>query len=295
MFKVLVNNHVDAIAGRAGTPNPLIRKSGFENYSYGVNNAQKYKYGRLTETFAYLPVELKRHPVTYQGSGTFTLTGTTRKNKKYDHEIFEFETLFDPIIVFYTSDREYTAALLDMLLKIFPDERTRDWVLPHFYPRANVKMNNMIYLANGDFGTKDNIRCIRGDSGPECILYDPLRLLDLPKEYQKIQDNCSTLKAKEQCQAVNRFPMAVSNHKLCKWESEECKPHRVHSQHLLLENYEELEELYERMGQGPIFKRFRESNANNTFPVNYMGGRKSKRSKRSKRRTNAYNKNTKKK
>lgn len=274
-FKVLNYSHITAIPGSSGVPNPSVGMySKLADYGYGTSNTEKAKYGRLAESFIYSPAELKKFPTTYRGFKTFGMTGETKKKKKLKKEIYEFETLFDPVIVFYTSDDDYTKRLLKELLQIFPDEHTRKWVLPHFYPRGNVKINNMVYLANGDFGIKagtdtHKFGCVYDEDyndQPHCFMHNGT-FLDLPVEYQKIQDSCSKQHAKEQCLDANRFPMAVSDHKLCKWESEECKPQKVHSQHLLLEDYNSIEELYNAVGQSTVLDRFKADNA--TLPVNY--------------------------
>jgi hypothetical protein len=196
------------------------------------------------------------------------------------------ESLFDPVLVFYTSGKEYVKVLLEELLHIFPDERTREWVLPNFYPRGNVKINNMIYLANGDYNKKYNTKQIKCtfniDPGrPVCWLNPNYPLGDLPTEYQTIQDSCETKGEKNQCDAANRFPLAVSNNKLCKWEEDKCKPEKTYSQHLILQDYKLLEELYGDVGQSATFERFKAGNA--SLPVNY-GGRRAKRTRRNKRK-----------
>jgi len=298
IFKVVNYNHITAIPGRAGIPTPQFIDSLDTNYKYGASNNEKEKYGRLGETFIYSPAELKKYPVSYKGSNTFKLTGETKKHK-FTQEPFELETLFDPVIVFYTNDEDYTKMLLKELLQIFPDDPARsDWVLPHFYPRANVKINNMIYLSNGGYNSKyEGITCRRGASGPECTMENSKKILDLPTEYQDIQSTCSSRQEKDQCHAANRFPMAVSDHKLCKWESEkrECKPHRVYSQHLLLKDYESLKELYEAVDQGAVLERFEAGAKNDSLPVNYnVGGRRKKRhitkkARRTRRRSSRKN------
>jgi hypothetical protein len=136
------------------------------------------------------------------------------------------ETVFDPVIVFYTDDKDpdYTQKLLGELLRIFPDDDTREWVLPNFYPRGNVKINNMIYLANGDFGTKFNPRLEckynyfgRHNPGAVCYMDENYKLLNIPPEYQTIQDSCSSL-TPEQCNAANRLPLAVSIINYVNWK-----------------------------------------------------------------------------
>lgn len=314
VFKLLNFNPVTSIVNRAGIPNPIFNNVKYEqgrqvsavDYNYGTNSAKKSEYGRLAESFLYSPTEIKKYQViakynhmgTPLQSSTFTLDGTTKNRKIRDpntkevtiedgkdiNEQYDIESIFDPVIVFYTNDNPiYTRELLQNLLTIFPDETTQEWVLPNFYPRGNVKINNMIYLANGDFGTKSNkkMQCVYRPDGPVCSLNpNDGKLLNIPPEYQTIQDSCSSL-TPEQCNAANRFPLAVSNHKLCKLEKvgneEKCKPQKTYSQHLLLQDYDSLEELYDAVEQRAVLERFKAGTANGSLPVNYGGRRKTRK------------------
>ena len=284
-FKLLNYNPITAIAGRAGTPTPQFNGTLAYHYGYGVNNSEKQKYGRLAESFIYSPTEIKKYPVSLRGSTTFKLTARTRKNKEISNETYDMEALFDPVIVFYTSNTDYTMMLLQELLTIFPDGLTQDWVLPNYYPRANVKINNMIYIGSGGYINKyGRIKCTNDASGPKCILNAYDRLLDLPTEYEEIQSRCSEKQEKEQCDAANRFPLAVSNHKLCKWDEGQCKPKKTFSQHLILGRFDSVEDLYKELGQTAVLEKFKAGNANGSLPGNYDGGRRKTRNKRSKRK-----------
>ena len=277
LFKLLNYDPINAIPGRAGTPTPQFNNAQAHHYGYGVNNSEKQKYGRLAESFIYSPTEIKKYPVSFRGSTTFKLTARTRK-KEISNETYDMEALFDPVIVFYTTDSVYTMMLLQELLTIFPDESTQDWVLPNYYPRANVKINNMIYIGSGDYINKyGRIKCTVDESGPKCILNAYDRLLDLPTEYEGIQSRCSEKQEKEQCDASNRFPLAVSNHKLCKWDEGQCKPKKTFSQHLIMGRFNSVEDLYKELGQTAVLEKFKAGNANGSLPVNYDGGRRKKR------------------
>jgi len=317
VFKLLNFNPVTAIINRAGLPNPTFDNVKYDNdrlvsavdYNYGTNNAKKGEYGRLAESFIYSPTEIKKYQVmakfdhmgTPLQSSTFRLDGTTKKNTVINDDQYDIESVFDPVIVFYIKDDSpsYTQDLLQRLLRIFPDEMTREWVLPHFYPRGNVKINNMIYLANGDFGTKFNkkMKCTYYSNGPVCSLNpNDGKLLDLPTEYQAIQGSCSSRVTKPQCDAANRLPLAVSDHKLCKWKKDgnanegKCTPEKTYSQHLLLQDYDSLEQLYDDIGQREVLERFKAGTKNESLPVNY-GGRRTRRNKRNTRKTRSKRKN----
>jgi hypothetical protein len=296
LFKLIRYSPVTSVINRPGLPNPLFAGLEDYDYDYGVNSAEKKKYGRLAESFIYSPTEIKKYQVAFGKKGsqpkssTFTLKGTTKS--KDINERYDMETIFDPMIVFYTNENPiYTRELLQYLLTIFPDETTQEWVLPNYYPRANVKINNMIYLANGDFVTKSNrkMQCIYRADGPVCSLNpNDGKLLNIPPEYEEIQSSCSSRKGALQCNAANRFPLAVSNHKLCKWEKVgnedgQCKPQKTYSQHLLLQDYNSLDELYDAMGQRPVLNKFIYGTANGSLPGNYNGGRRTQRNKQSKR------------
>jgi hypothetical protein len=331
VFKLLNFNPVTSIVNRAGIPHPILNNVKYEqgrqvsavDYNYGTNSAKKSEYGRLAESFIYSPTEIKKYQViakyndmgTPLQSSTFTLEGMTKNREIIDpntkevtiedgkdiNEQYDIESIFDPVIVFYTNDDPiYTRELLQNLLTIFPDDTTQEWVLPNFYPRANVKINNMIYLANGDFGTKSNkkMQCVYRSNGPICSLNpNDGKLLNIPSEYRTIQDSCSSRESKPHCDAANRFPLAVSNHKLCKWEKDgnanegKCKPEKTYSQHLLLQDYDSLEELYDAVEQRAVLERFKAGTENASLPTNY-GGRRTRRNKRNTRKTRSKRKNT---
>jgi hypothetical protein len=88
--------------------------------------------------------------------------------------------------------------------------------------------------------------------------------------------------------------LAVSNHKLCKLEKvgneEQCKPQKTYSQHLLLQDYDSLEELYEAVGQRAVLEGFKAGTENASLPTNY-GGRRTRRNKRNTRKTRCKRKN----
>ena len=259
VFKLLNFNPVTSVAGRAGIPHPIFNNVKYEqgrqvsavDYNYGTNHAKKSEYGRLAESFLYSPTEIKKYQViakynhmgTPLQSSTFTLDGTT-KNRE------------------------------------IRNPNTKE-----------VTINNMIYLANGDFVTKSNrkMQCVYRPDGPVCSLNpNDGKLLHIPPEYEEIQSSCSSRKGALQCNAANRFPLAVSNHKLCKWEKVgnedgQCKPQKTYSQHLLLQDYNSLDELYDAMGQRPVLNKFIYGTLNGSLPGNYNGGRRTQRNKQSKR------------
>jgi hypothetical protein len=285
VFKLLNYNHITAIAGWAGTPTPQFNNAHTHLYGYGTNASKKQNHGRLAESFIYSPTEIKKYPVSFKDSTTFKLTARTRKNKEISNETYDMEALFDPVMVFYTTDDVYTQMLLGELLRIFPDDITREWVLPNYYPRANVKINNMIYIGSGDYVRKyGHTECkYNGKSDLACMLNNPDRLLDIPAEYEEIQSSCERQKEQSDCDAANRFPLAVSNHKLCKWEEDTCKPKKTYSQHLILDGLDSVEQLYKKIGQSAVLEKFKASAANASLPVNYnVGGRRKTRNKRRK-------------
>lgn len=288
MFKLLNYNRITAIPGQAGIPTPQINNAHAHQYDYGANYTKKQKYSRMAESFMYTPTEIKKYPVSFKDTSTFKLNATTIKKKI--NEEYDFETLFDPVMVFYTENTDYTKALLGKFLEIFPDEVTREWVLPNYYPRANIKINNMIYIGNGDFyGKYGNTRCKPSGKTPNgkievtCMLDPSERLSDIPTEYEEIQSNCSK-RAADECDAANRFPLAVSNNKLCKLEKGQCKPAKTYSQHLILDGFDSIEDLYKELGQSAVFERFKAGNANGSLPANYGGRRKTRNKRKNKSR-----------
>jgi hypothetical protein len=129
----------------------------------------------------------------------------------------------------------------------------------------------MIYLANGDYTAKyGKLACnVDPKTGIQCKPSPFERKIgDLPVEYQEIQDSCST-RNEQQCNDANRFPMAISNHKLCQWKSDQCMPKRTYSSHLILDNYNSIEQLYNALGQSEIFQKMKKNASEGVLPANY--------------------------
>jgi len=73
LFKLLRYSPVTSVINRAGLPNPLFIGLEDYDYDYGVNSAEKKKYGRLAESFIYSPTEIKKI------SGSFWKEGFSTK------------------------------------------------------------------------------------------------------------------------------------------------------------------------------------------------------------------------
>ena len=59
---------------------------------------------------------------------------------------------------------------------------------------------------------------------------------------------------------------------------------KTFSQHLILDGFDSVKDLYKELGQSAVFEKFKASAANASLPVNYNGGRRKTRKTRSKRK-----------
>jgi hypothetical protein len=244
-FKVLAYYQVTTGIGGISEPYPLVTGSTANDWNSGKKNDEP-------AGLIYRPTEIKTYPLTYKGEHTYNLI-----DPSHDTPIeYEYEMLFTPVICFYTSGLEYTKKLIKWLQQIIPSDVVNLIKLPNYYPRSNVKINDIIYVAHGDFGQK----AIRG---MDLSYREKEKKIDtivstlppLPSEYEEIVQQCPEQKEEKSCSDLNRKPLAWSNHKLCKWNENKCTPINVLSPHTLLsqdkkvKHYKSLEELYTDLDQ----------------------------------------------
>jgi hypothetical protein len=234
----------------------------------------------------YLPVPMVYGPYNFQNDPTwYTLTPKQMKEYKMtisgkssfigpDSQEYELDTVFYPIIAFYTDcdmydkdTTQYTKDLINCLKDVFSDDNTAEWTLDHFYPRGNVKINNMVYFTYGDYDDKikpyENSCKLSGDS----IRCDPFANL-LPEEYTEIQESCSSQQSEPSCDMSNKPSTAISGDRLCKWEDKKCKPRHSIPQHIILgDGNQSIKELYHAVGQEDVYNKLMSKN----------GGRRTRR------------------
>ena len=167
---------------------------------------------------------------------------------------YEFEYLVDPIIVFYTTDLEYTRKLIKILKYSFPDSKTESMTAGiDYYPRFNIKINNMVYVSIGNSNDKmDKNKCVNNNGKLIC---EPDQLPPLPLEYKEIQEKCGLEKNENRCHILNSIPSKISKHSLCQWKENECKPRRTLSSHYLIGDKKSIRNVYEELDQIEVFKK----------------------------------------
>jgi len=187
----------------------------------------------------FTPEELSIYRLSYGSdrSNTYTLNG----------EEYEFETVFTPNFVFYTESDAYTKLLLTYLKVVFSDEYSKknDSVYLDYYPRFNIKINDMIYVSYGDTRNKEReMICEEKDRHYRCG-----SRLSLPDEYQEIVDSCHTKRDIITCKQSNKFPKRVSGHELCEWKNSNCRSKNIFSPALLGNGKKSIRDLYRQLEQ----------------------------------------------
>lgn len=146
---------------------------------------------------------------------------------------YESELVYPPGIVFYLQSI-YLDRYLSILFSLFPDDKTIDYTWPHYYPRFNMKINNIIYVAFTGADDKFNsISCDVSTVPAQCSSVQIHNYL-LPQEYKDIQDKCSSLSV-DTCND-NAFSRTISDSTLCKWnpKQNQCERSLSLSPHFLL-------------------------------------------------------------
>lgn len=188
----------------------------------------------------FTPEELSTYPIGYVSdrSNTYTLNG----------EEYEFESVFTPNFVFYTESDAYTKILLTYLKVVFSDEYSKknDSTYLDYYPRFNIKINNMIFVSYGDTRNKEReMICGEQNRHYRCRTH-----LSFPDEYQEIVDSCHTKTEEKTCKQLNEFPKRVSGHQLCEWKNSECRSKKIFSPALLGNGKKTtIRDLYRQLGQ----------------------------------------------
>jgi hypothetical protein len=229
---------------------PITSGTGFYISPYSTKLNLNWGFDDYTKRVS--PSEIKKNPIkSLDGSTTYSYNGGE----------YDFEYVFDPTIVLYTTSLEYTRQIVNILLEEFPDEKTTDIVYPNFYPRFSLKMNNMIYLSTGQSSTKIE------DINKDCKLVKKghavcdklINVPPLPREYKEIADSCP-IRNKEEC---TRSYSTLSDHSLCKWNhtQQHCESRKSMSPHFLLDHshYPSLESFYTDVEQPAVYQSAKQS------------------------------------
>jgi hypothetical protein len=169
---------------------------------------------------------------------------------------YEYEYVFSPIIVFYSKLSEMNQ-LTTELLKLFPDEKTKQYnTLTNFYPRFNLKLNNMIFFTYDSADVKSNeITCM---ALPYCIQKTKSKF-KIPIEFDAIRSTCSTQDDVQKCANSNILSDKIANKKLCRWNRDEsvCEVNPIKTPELLASTkLDSIEGMYEIIGQEQVYKSF---------------------------------------
>jgi len=235
------------------SPYPLGYYKEWSPFPYTKGSDIHMNYGDLSRTDPLTPDDIYRAPILNRKHSTYT----------YDGNEYLFEPVLTPTMVCYVPDTQ-TKEVLAILLTLFSDDdplfdRFR---MPHYYPRFNVKINNMLYMGLGEghdkmhFGAKSNPCRYSEDTGRMmCRKVDPaVNPYTIPVEYKKIQDECVTHLRKETCDDSNRLPFMVSHSNMCRWKDETCQVNPIYSPNLLVyKNDPSLQRFYERIGQSRLW------------------------------------------
>lgn len=254
------------------SPYPLGYYREWTPFPYIKGSDSEMNYGDLSKTDPLTPNDIYRAPILYK----------KRNDYMYDGKSYLFEHVFTPTLVCYVPD-DRTKNVLDILLRLFSDadpsfDRFR---MPNYYPRFNVKINNMIYIGIGEgydkmhFGGKTN-PCSDDKGRLVCRKVDPEENpYTIPIEYKAIQDQCDTINTKEVCDDVNRLPHIVSHSTLCKWKDDTCQVNPIFSPNLLVSKKDpSLKHLYERIGQSRLWDEW---NSEDDVVFKPLGVRKSRK------------------
>lgn len=167
---------------------------------------------------------------------------------------YEYEYVFSPIIVFYSKLSEMKQ-LTSELLKLFPDNETKTYTLANFYPRFNLKLNNMIFFTYDSADVKSNeFRC---GGLPYCT--QSKSKFKIPIEFDAIRSKCSTQDDKEKCANSTILSDKIANKKLCRWNTETstCDVNPIKTPELLASiKHGSIKEMYEIIGQEQVYNSF---------------------------------------
>jgi hypothetical protein len=194
------------------------------------------------------PSQLKSIPI-YQGpSNTYDL----------DSRMYKYEYLLLPRVVFYVLKKDIKQTL-SALLELFPDNKVDELVQAHDYPRLNIRVSKMIYIADGS--ADDKINSIRRQSETDSpISFTRSDIYDLPVEYIEKQRTCRSQPNPIKCNEVNTYSRYFSDNDICQWndDSKSCTESDTYSHHLLFKRNPDgspksIQEFFKEIGQEELY------------------------------------------
>ena len=258
------------------SPYPLGYYKEWSPFPYINGSDMRMDYGKdLSRLNPLTPDEIYSAPIRNSGYDTYMYNGKS----------YEFEHVFTPTLVCYVPHAR-TKDVLALLLQLFSDDDPtfNMFRMPNFYPRFNVKINTMIYIGIGEghdkmhFGFKHDPCNYSKDNRMECIS-DDVSPYTIPDEYKAIQDKCTSLQSKSDCDVINDLPKTVSHSTLCRWQDDTCQVTPVYSPNVLVSTAEpSLAHLYKRIGQERIWTEWN-NDAGEDVVYGKKGNRKTRRNR----------------
>jgi hypothetical protein len=221
------------------------------------------------------PLQLKSIPI-YQGP-------TTRY--ELNKTMYQYEYLLLPRVVFYVLRRDIKQTL-SALLELFPDDKVDELIQPHDYPRLNIRVSKMIYIADGS--ADDKINTIRSQAQTDHIFFRNIsNRYDLPLEYQEKQKSCNEHVSPRTCNQANAYSRYYSDNDVCHWndESKTCAISNTYSPHLLFERNPDgspksIQGFFKEIGHEELYRDER------LFPLPHEGKRRNRRYQKKSKKIN---------
>jgi len=161
---------------------------------------------------------------------------------------YKYETVFLPKIVFYPDKNVEIKDLISLLLTLFPEERIGAMIEPNYYPRFNLRLNSVLFIAMGDADFK-NGTVNKLEDHYEVI---PNYSYHKPSEYDELEKTCSSKVTKQECLNQNQLSKRISNQNVCDWE-DTCVPTKQFSSNLIMDfRYPSLEQFYHAIGHSEL-------------------------------------------
>ena len=246
---------------------PVTNVNGFEVFPKTIGRFQTDPYS--VEDI----IQLYQQPISPESlHPRLRINGKDTNSYHFDGKQVEFEAVFPPCVVFYMPSNggtyrtesgeivpEELPELVDILLELFPDELTKNMTLPHYYPRMNFKLNNILYFSKGAFQNKEkSFSCHEPTeySSFECNTVD--NQYNIPKEFEESRESCQDKITEESCHALNSLSLQTADKKICKWDGRggQCKPNPIKSIDFYVLPNQTVKSYYQAVEQEAIYNSF---------------------------------------
>ena len=156
---------------------------------------------------------------------------------------YRYETLFLPKIVFYPDEYLFLEDFISLLLALFPEENIGPMIETHYYPRFNLRLNSVLFIANGNADDKH----LDIEKKADHFNIKKNAYYKKPDEYIELEKTCHSKATKQACLNQNQLSNRISNQNVCDWEGT-CIPTRQFSSNLLMTDISSLEKFYTKIG-----------------------------------------------